>query len=145
MFFTVAIAIMFSPSDTPSAILMTVTFMQVPTEEFFAKDMGLALEMTPNYEDFSCQVCAYSYWNMISMRQAEIAHLCPITVMNVGDVVQKLVVMQTRWTGFWIELETLHVFSCVSFLPVCYVHFTWLTPPPPPCVFRPYYRMLFLH
>ncbi|CAN0019015.1 unnamed protein product [Ectocarpus sp. 8 AP-2014] len=27
----------------------------VPTEEFFAKDMGLALEMTPNYEDFSCQ------------------------------------------------------------------------------------------
>ena len=30
--------------------------VQVPTEEFFAKDMGLALEMTPNYEDFSCQV-----------------------------------------------------------------------------------------
>eukprot|EP00903_Cladosiphon_okamuranus_P013019 g12147.t1 len=28
---------------------------KVPTEEFFAKDMGLALEMTPNYEDFSCQ------------------------------------------------------------------------------------------
>ncbi|CAM9627123.1 unnamed protein product [Ectocarpus sp. 4 AP-2014] len=28
---------------------------RVPTEEFFAKDMGLALEMTPNYEDFSCQ------------------------------------------------------------------------------------------
>ncbi|CAM9979219.1 unnamed protein product [Scytosiphon promiscuus] len=27
----------------------------VPTEEFFAKDMGLALEMTPNYDDFSCQ------------------------------------------------------------------------------------------
>ncbi|CAM9355419.1 unnamed protein product [Pylaiella littoralis] len=25
------------------------------TQEFFAKDMGLALEMTPNYEDFSCQ------------------------------------------------------------------------------------------
>ncbi|CAM9660697.1 unnamed protein product [Ectocarpus fasciculatus] len=28
---------------------------KVPTEEFFAKDMGLALEMTPNYDDFSCQ------------------------------------------------------------------------------------------
>lgn len=30
--------------------------MKVPTEEFFMKDMGLPLEMTPNYEDFSCQV-----------------------------------------------------------------------------------------
>ncbi|CAN0196751.1 unnamed protein product [Ascophyllum nodosum] len=28
---------------------------KVPTEDFFMKDMGLALEMTPNYEDFSCQ------------------------------------------------------------------------------------------
>ncbi|CAM9285812.1 unnamed protein product [Choristocarpus tenellus] len=28
---------------------------KVPTEEFFMKDMGLPLEMTPNYEDFSCQ------------------------------------------------------------------------------------------
>jgi len=26
---------------------------KVPTQEFFARDMGLALEMTPNYDDFS--------------------------------------------------------------------------------------------
>lgn len=24
-------------------------------QEFFAKDMGLPLTMTPNYDDFSCQ------------------------------------------------------------------------------------------
>lgn len=24
-------------------------------QEFFARDMGLSLEMKPNYEDFSCQ------------------------------------------------------------------------------------------
>jgi hypothetical protein len=29
--------------------------LQVPTQEFFARDMGLPLEMKPNYEDFSCQ------------------------------------------------------------------------------------------
>ncbi len=28
---------------------------KVPTQEFFDKDMGLPLTMTPNYEDFSCQ------------------------------------------------------------------------------------------
>ena len=28
---------------------------KVPTQEFFEKDMGLPLTMTPNYEDFSCQ------------------------------------------------------------------------------------------
>ncbi|EIE22959.1 hypothetical protein COCSUDRAFT_15824 [Coccomyxa subellipsoidea C-169] len=28
---------------------------KIPTQEFFAKDMGLPLTMTPNYEDFSCQ------------------------------------------------------------------------------------------
>lgn len=28
---------------------------KVPTQEFFEKDMGLPLLMTPNYEDFSCQ------------------------------------------------------------------------------------------
>ena len=28
---------------------------KVPTQEFFAHDMGLALDITPNYEDFSCQ------------------------------------------------------------------------------------------
>ncbi|PNH12456.1 hypothetical protein TSOC_000599 [Tetrabaena socialis] len=28
---------------------------KVPTQSFFAKDMGLALTMTPNYDDFSCQ------------------------------------------------------------------------------------------
>eukprot|EP00195_Chlamydomonas_chlamydogama_P009448 CAMPEP_0202891232 /NCGR_PEP_ID=MMETSP1392-20130828/1348_1 /ASSEMBLY_ACC=CAM_ASM_000868 /TAXON_ID=225041 /ORGANISM="Chlamydomonas chlamydogama, Strain SAG 11-48b" /LENGTH=270 /DNA_ID=CAMNT_0049574923 /DNA_START=47 /DNA_END=859 /DNA_ORIENTATION=+ len=28
---------------------------KVPTQEFFIKDMGLQLCMTPNYEDFSCQ------------------------------------------------------------------------------------------
>lgn len=28
---------------------------KVPTQEFFAKDMGLPLTMTPNYDDFSCQ------------------------------------------------------------------------------------------
>ena len=28
---------------------------KVPTQEFFAKNMGLQLTMTPNYEDFSCQ------------------------------------------------------------------------------------------
>jgi hypothetical protein len=28
---------------------------KVPTQAFFAQDMGLSLEMTPNYEDFSCQ------------------------------------------------------------------------------------------
>jgi hypothetical protein len=27
----------------------------VPTQEFFARDMGLPLEMKPNYDDFSCQ------------------------------------------------------------------------------------------
>jgi hypothetical protein len=26
-----------------------------PPQEFFAKDMGLPLTMTPNYDDFSCQ------------------------------------------------------------------------------------------
>ena len=26
-----------------------------PCQEFFEKDMGLPLTMTPNYEDFSCQ------------------------------------------------------------------------------------------
>lgn len=32
-------------------------FQQAPPtmQEFFAKDMGLALTMTPNYEDLSCQ------------------------------------------------------------------------------------------
>ncbi len=29
-----------------------------PPQEFFAKDMGLALTMTPNYDDFSCQCAA---------------------------------------------------------------------------------------
>lgn len=28
---------------------------KVPTQQFFATDMGLSLSMTPNYEDFSCQ------------------------------------------------------------------------------------------
>ncbi|CAM9512027.1 unnamed protein product, partial [Phaeothamnion confervicola] len=28
---------------------------QVPTQDFFLQDMGLPLEMVPNYEDFSCQ------------------------------------------------------------------------------------------
>ncbi|GBF91530.1 hypothetical protein Rsub_04270 [Raphidocelis subcapitata] len=28
---------------------------KVPTQEFFEKDMGLPLTMTPNYDDFSCQ------------------------------------------------------------------------------------------
>ncbi|KXZ56875.1 hypothetical protein GPECTOR_1g79 [Gonium pectorale] len=28
---------------------------KVPTQAFFAKDMGLPLTMTPNYDDFSCQ------------------------------------------------------------------------------------------
>ena len=28
---------------------------KLPTQEFFAKDMGIALEMTPNYDDYSCQ------------------------------------------------------------------------------------------
>lgn len=28
---------------------------KVPTQEFFANEMGLPLTMTPNYEDFSCQ------------------------------------------------------------------------------------------
>lgn len=28
---------------------------KAPTQEFFARDMGLPLTMTPNYEDFSCQ------------------------------------------------------------------------------------------
>eukprot|EP00878_Enallax_costatus_P027060 GHUV01029098.1.p1 GENE.GHUV01029098.1~~GHUV01029098.1.p1 ORF type:complete len:163 (+),score=35.01 GHUV01029098.1:1189-1677(+) len=28
---------------------------KIPTQEFFEKDMGLPLTMTPNYEDFSCQ------------------------------------------------------------------------------------------
>lgn len=28
---------------------------KVPTQEFFARDMGLPLTMTPNYDDFSCQ------------------------------------------------------------------------------------------
>ncbi|CAM9994255.1 unnamed protein product [Discosporangium mesarthrocarpum] len=28
---------------------------KIPTEEFFMKDMGLPLEMKPDYEDFSCQ------------------------------------------------------------------------------------------
>ncbi|MEW5303291.1 MAG: hypothetical protein WDW36_005997 [Sanguina aurantia] len=28
---------------------------KLPTQEFFAKDMGLPLEMVPNYEDYSCQ------------------------------------------------------------------------------------------
>ncbi|GMH38079.1 hypothetical protein BSKO_05963 [Bryopsis sp. KO-2023] len=28
---------------------------KVPTQEFFVKEMGLPLTMTPNYEDFSCQ------------------------------------------------------------------------------------------
>eukprot|EP00884_Botryococcus_braunii_P023672 jgi/Botrbrau1/998/Bobra.114_1s0036.1 len=28
---------------------------KLPTQEFFAKDMGLPLTMTPNYDDFSCQ------------------------------------------------------------------------------------------
>ena len=28
---------------------------KVPTQAFFAEDMGLPLEMVPNYEDFSCQ------------------------------------------------------------------------------------------
>ena len=32
-----------------------VNTCKVPTQEFFAKDMGLPLEMTPNYDDFSCQ------------------------------------------------------------------------------------------
>lgn len=35
--------------------------IQVPTEEFFMKDMGLPLEMTPNYDDFSCQVSYYVF------------------------------------------------------------------------------------
>lgn len=29
--------------------------LQVPTQEFFQRHMGLPLEMKPNYEDFSCQ------------------------------------------------------------------------------------------
>lgn len=45
------VGLLFSPS------LICHVCLQVPTEEFFMKDMGLALEMTPNYEDFSCQVC----------------------------------------------------------------------------------------
>jgi hypothetical protein len=28
---------------------------KVPTQEFFARDMGLPLTMEPNYDDFSCQ------------------------------------------------------------------------------------------
>lgn len=28
---------------------------KAPTQEFFAKDMGLPLTMTPNYETFECQ------------------------------------------------------------------------------------------
>lgn len=32
-----------------------VNCCKLPTQEFFAKEMGLDLRMTPNYEDFSCQ------------------------------------------------------------------------------------------
>lgn len=32
-----------------------VNSCKVPTQEFFARDMGLPLTMTPNYDDFSCQ------------------------------------------------------------------------------------------
>jgi hypothetical protein len=45
-------------SGTCRCVLCVVcsrTPAQVPTQEFFAQDMGLALEMKPNYEDFSCQ------------------------------------------------------------------------------------------
>lgn len=28
-------------------------------QEFFARDMGLPLTMTPNYDDFSCQWVAW--------------------------------------------------------------------------------------
>ncbi|EFJ43024.1 hypothetical protein VOLCADRAFT_106966 [Volvox carteri f. nagariensis] len=31
---------------------------KIPTQTFFAKDMGLPLTMTPNYDDFSCQPTA---------------------------------------------------------------------------------------
>lgn len=39
----------------PSRTHATTRGQQVPTQEFFARDMGLPLEMKPNYEDFSCQ------------------------------------------------------------------------------------------
>lgn len=32
-----------------------VNCCKIPTQEFFEKDMGIDLRMTPNYEDFSCQ------------------------------------------------------------------------------------------
>jgi hypothetical protein len=35
----------------PSCLVVLLVSLQ----EFFAKDMGLPLTMTPNYEDFSCQ------------------------------------------------------------------------------------------
>mmetsp|Transcript_31660 Transcript_31660/g.56669 ORF Transcript_31660/g.56669 Transcript_31660/m.56669 type:complete len:269 (-) Transcript_31660:1084-1890(-) len=45
---------------------------KVPTQTFFKEAMGIDLEMTPNYDDFSCQcvhvppsdnfICRYHYW-----------------------------------------------------------------------------------
>ncbi len=37
--------------QTPSIVSVAPT----PKQTFFARDMGLPLTMTPNYDDFSCQ------------------------------------------------------------------------------------------
>lgn len=41
--------------ETSGCVSVCINTCKVPTQEFFMKDMGLPLEMTPNYDDFSCQ------------------------------------------------------------------------------------------
>lgn len=41
--------------EQAGCVSICVNSCKVPTQEFFAKDMGLPLTMTPDYEDFSCQ------------------------------------------------------------------------------------------
>lgn len=41
--------------ESGPCVSVCVNSCKIPTQEFFAKDMGLPLEMVPNYDDYSCQ------------------------------------------------------------------------------------------
>lgn len=41
--------------ESGPCVSVCVNSCKIPTQEFFEKDMGLPLEMVPNYEDYSCQ------------------------------------------------------------------------------------------
>jgi len=67
--------------EASGCVGMCVNMCKLPTQEFFTKSFGIPLTMTPNFDDFSCEMVfgqvPPAFEDEEASRQSCLKHICP--------------------------------------------------------------------